>query len=401
MKSISQTNRFIRYLVVFLTIFVTGTSTVKANETTDSIRFSLITCARGEEIYSLFGHTAIRYENRAENIDVVFNYGIFSFDVPDFVWRFVKGETDYKLAVSDYQEFIWGYINEDRELWGQTIDLKPEEKLKLLDILLTNCLPENRVYRYNFFFDNCATRPRDRIEESINGKVNYQGTDHRQSLRRIVHESAADYPWDRFGMDFCLGLDADRPATCREEMFAPFYLMEAFATAAIEDPDGNTRPLVSETETLYRAEEEKTGKSCLFTPMRTFLLLFILVAAATIYGIKKKKSLWGIDLALFAAAGLAGCILTLLNFFSEHPAVSPNLLIIAFHPFHLIFLPFFLRKEMKGERSRYHLINTIVLTIFILLWPIIPQYINPAVLPMVLSLLVRSGSNLILTYKKK
>lgn len=396
-----RTNIHFRYFIALLVILFSGTL-AKANETAeDSVRFSLITCAPGEEIYSLYGHTAIRYENPAEGVDVVFNYGIFSFDTPNFVWRFVKGETDYNLEVSDYRNFIYGYMYEDRQVWQQTLNLTAEEKQKLLQILAVNCQPENKTYRYNFFFDNCATRPRDRIEDSIDGKVVYQDSDYRQTFRDIVHESTKGYAWDRFGMDFCLGIDADKLITHRQEMFAPLYLMNAFSTAIITDADGSTRPLVSDTAILYPAKEEKAGKSYLFTPMRTFLLLFIVITAATIYGIKKRKSLWGVDLVLFAAAGVAGCILTLLNFFSEHPAVSPNLLIIVFHPLHLLLLPFFLRKEMKGQRSWYHLINSAVLTIFILLIPAIPQYINPSVIPMALSLLVRSVSNLVLTYKKK
>lgn len=367
---------------------------------TDSIRFSLLTCAPGEEIYSLFGHTAIRYEDPAKKIDMVFNYGVFNFNTPNFIYRFVKGETDYALGVVDYSRFEAEYAYHNRAVWQQTLNLTGEEKEALLRLLQINYQPENRIYRYNFFFDNCATRPRDKIEECITGKVTYQSIDNRQTFRNIVHQSSKGYEWDRFGMDFCLGVAADRLVSYREEMFAPFYLMDAFANATITDQEKKERPLVSHTAEIVSEQDfEKEGTFPL-TPMRSTLLLFILISAATIYGIRKKKSLWGIDLFLFMFAGLAGSVIAFLSCFSEHPAVSPNYLIFVFHPLHLILLPFFISREIKGKRSYYHLINTVVLTLFILIWPINPQYFNLAVLPLALCLLIRSASNLVLTYKK-
>ena len=135
--------------------------------------------------------------------------------------------------------------------------------------------------------------------------------------------------------------------------------------------------------------------------MQAALLLFILIAAITIYGIRRRKTFWGIDLVLFFAAGVAGCILAFLALFSQHPAVSPNYLLFVFHPFHLFYLPCMLNKVRKRKRSRYMLANFTVLTLFILLWLVIPQRFPLAVLPLALCLLIRSASNLILTYDKK
>lgn len=386
---------------VFFFLIVTGHSAQSAVADTDSVRISLLTCAAGEEIYSHFGHTAIRYEVPSRDIDIVFNYGLFSFNTPNFIFRFVKGETDYMLGVVDYKRFEAEYSYENRAVWQQTLNLTTEEKEKLFQLLQVNCLPENRVYRYNFFFDNCATRPRDKIEESINGTTIYQAIDNRQSFRDIIYQSTKGYEWDRFGMDFCLGVEADRPITYREEMFVPFYLMDAFANAKIVDTDNKERPLVSSTKEIISEQDFEKEKGFWLTPMRFALLLFILIVSATIYGIRKKRSLWGIDLILFAAAGLSGCVIAFLSCFSEHPAVSPNYLIFVFHPLHLLLLPLFLHKEAKGKQSYYHLINTIVLTLFILIWPVNPQHFNLAVLPLALCLLIRSASNLVLTYKKR
>ena len=187
-------------------------------------------------------------------------------------------------------------------------------------------------------------------------------------------------------------------------VFAPVYLKNALATAKITN-NGNERPLVADTELIINCEDENSSPAPIsiadiFTPMRSALLLFIIVAGTSIYGIRKKRGLWGIDLILFGIAGIAGCIIAFLALFSEHPAVSSNYLLFVFHPGELIFLPIIVNAARKGRKCWYHMLNCIVLTLFILLFPVIPQRIDLAVVPLALSLLIRSASNLILTYKK-
>lgn len=367
----------------------------------DSIRISLLTCASGEEIYSLFGHTAIRYENYTRGIDAVFNYGIFNFNAPNFIFRFALGKTDYQLGATDYERFAAEYDYLGRDVWQQELNLTTGEKEKLIALLGENYRPENRVYRYNFFYDNCATRPRDLIEKSIDGTLQYaddmNGTDTGTSFRDLLHKYSEGHPWSRFGMDLCMGSQADRIINRRLMMFVPFYVQEYFGKARIVDKEGQARPLVANEEKIVITESDGAEQpSEGFTPMQAALLLFILTTAATIYGIRRKKTLWGIDLVLFFAAGMAGCVLAFLALFSEHPAVSPNFLLFVFHPFHLFCLPCLLNRVRKRRRSRYMLANFIVLTLFILLWPVIPQSFPLAVLPLALCLLIRSASNLVL-----
>mgnify|MGYP004443697945 CR=1 FL=1 len=146
---------------------------VKALQPQDSIRFNLLTCAPGSEIYALFGHTALRYQNFSDQTDLVFNYGMFSFNTPHFVFRFVKGETDYQLGITPYPYFESEYALRGSSVYEQELNLTPAEKWKLLSLLEENYRPENRVYRYNYFYDNCTTRARDQIERSIDGTVVY------------------------------------------------------------------------------------------------------------------------------------------------------------------------------------------------------------------------------------
>ena len=357
--------RFFSYIILsfFLLLLPTGQASANNN---DSIRLSLLTCAPGEEIYSLFGHTAIRYENPSQGIDIVFNYGLFSFNTPNFIFRFSLGETDYQLGATDY----------DR--------------------------PENRVYRYNFFYDNCATRPRDKIEESIAGKVIYPAEPQDGSLtfRDIVHQYCKGHPWARFGIDLCIGSEADQPITQRQMMFAPFYLMDAFDGAQIKS-DSIQRPLITANELVVDATPEPDESGWMPTPLQCTLLLFILTTAATIYGIRRRTGLWGIDLFLFGIAGIVGCVLAFLALFSQHPAVSSNFLLLVFHPGQLLFLPYIIYCVRKGKKCWYLTLNLAVLTLFIVLFPVIPQRFDFAVVPLALVLLIRSASNLIVTSKKK
>lgn len=371
----------------------------------DSIRISLLTCASGGEIYSLFGHTAIRYENYTQGIDAVFNYGMFNFNAPNFIFRFALGETDYQLGVTSYERFAEEYDYLGRDVWQQTLNFTQDEKEHLVRLLQENYRPENRVYRYNFFYDNCATRPRDQIESAIDGSLQY--TDNMTenntgvSFRDLLHKYSEGHLWSRFGMDMCMGSEADKPINRRLMMFIPFYVQEYFNTAQIVNKEGQARPLVSaEEKIVVTGLTDADHRSGGITPMQASLLLFIVVTAATIYGIRRQKTLWGVDLLLFFCAGVAGCILAFLALFSQHPAVSPNYLLFVFHPLHLFCLPWMINKVRKRQKSRYMVANFTVLTLFILLWAIIPQRFDLAVLPLALCLLVRSASNLVLTSKK-
>lgn len=393
--------RSLLHIFIYIFLFLIPFGQTAAN-TGDSIRFSLLTCSPGEEIYTLFGHTAVRYENPSLGVDIVFNYGLFSFNEPHFILRFSLGEANFQMGITDYKHFAAEYEYFGRSIWQQTLNLTNEEKTKLSHLLEVNYQPQNRTYHYNFFYDNCATRPRDKIEESIIGKIVYPPPpeDHSLSYRDIVHEYSKEHPWARFGMDLCIGSDADAPITRRQMMFAPFYLMNFFEKAQINDTQGQ-RPLVANTEKIVSANHEKHESSWLPTPLQCSLLLFIIVTIGTIYGIRRKKVLWGIDLILFSLAGIAGSILAFLAVFSQHPAVGSNYLLFIFHPGHILFIPYIIYCMQKRKECWYLTLNIIVLTLFIGLFPLIPQRFDFAVVPLALCLLIRSASYLVLTYKKK
>ncbi|WP_394706814.1 DUF4105 domain-containing protein [uncultured Bacteroides sp.] len=398
-----ESMKYILFVVCLCFMFPFQSKAVSQNNVAseDSVRISLLTCSPGTEIYALFGHTALRYENKNTGMDVVFNYGMFDFNAPHFIWRYIKGETDYQLGVTDYFYFEKEYSERNSSVYQQTLNILPEEKDALFNILKKNYLPENRVYRYNFFFDNCSTRPRDRIEEAINGKVNYTENNAALSFRDIVHQFTAGSKWTEFGIDLCLGSKADEVADYRLKMFAPFYLREALTGAKIKTNDGKEKLLVSDAKEIVSCSaDKKAAGSSYLSPMLTAWMLFAVVLFVTYYGYKKQKTFWGIDILLFTMAGAAGCIIAFLVCFSEHPTVSPNYLLFVFHPLHLFYLPFMVWKARKRSKDPYQLANFAVLTLFIVFFCLLPQKINLAVVPLALCLWIRSMNYVFLTYKR-
>lgn len=365
----------------------------------DSIRVSLLTCTPGTEIYALFGHTALRYENPAQGQDWVFNYGMFSFNTPNFIFRFVKGETDYELGIRPYAYFEGEYAMRGSSVYQQTLNLTSTEKEKLRELLEENYLPQNRVYRYNFFYDNCTTRARDRIEECIDGEVVYPEGKEGISFRDIVRQYTKGHDWDELGIDMCLGSEADAPIDTRNQMFAPFYMLEAAKGAVIVKGD-SVRPLVLEEKKVVDVQPEEEGSGFSVPPMTC---VFILIGITCLIGwlqLKIRKVIWGWDVLLFGAQGLAGCVIAFLVFFSVHPTVGSNWLILLFNPIPLIYLPVMVFKAVKGKKDLYHLINVVYLTLFIMIMPFVQQKFNATVLPLALCLLICSASHVLLYYRQ-
>lgn len=386
-----------KLIIALMLSFFSLTQSVRGQE--DSIKVSLMTCAPGTEIYALFGHTALRYEDTARGEDWVFNYGMFSFNTPHFIYRFVKGETDYELGVTPYSYFEGSYAMRGSSVYQQTLNLTMAEKQKLRRLLEENYQPENRVYRYNFFYDNCTTRARDIIEECIEGKVVYPDGKEGLSFRDIVHQYTKGHEWDELGIDMCLGSEADEPVDARKQMFAPFYMLEAAGKATIVAGD-SVRPFVLQEKKVVDVEPE--GGEGGF-PLSPLVCVFVLMGAVCLVGwiqLKVKKVIWIWDLFLFGVQGLAGCVIAFLVCFSTHPTVGSNWFILLLNPIPLIYLPVMVYRAIKGKKDLYHLINIVYLTLFIMIMPFVQQKFNATVLPLALCLLLCSASHVLLYYRQ-
>lgn len=365
--------------------------TIKAQNMllSDSAVISLITCDPANMAYALYGHTAIRVNDPQQGIDYAFNYGVFDFDSPNFIYRFSKGETDYILGVSRFSHFLDEYKNRKSGVTEQVLNLSSSEKQILWKALIDNSLPENRTYRYNFLYDNCATRPRVLIEKAVNGAIHYPEVLTETSFRELIHHCNRNHRWLTFGIDLVLGAPLDDPITQMPQLFLPDKLMDVFADAAILQPNRTSKNLISETRILapyFPVDEEPTDSSPLFICWMLFGVI-LLFSAWEIY---RKKYYKVFDFCLFFIYGIVGCIVAFLSFVSYHPCVFPNYNLIWAHPLHLV-LAFSLLFIPKSKFvCNYMIVNGVLLFFLLLSWPFISQTLNLAFMPLILALCLRS-----------
>lgn len=335
----------------------------KINTNLDSIDISLLTCGPGNESYSYYGHTALRIHDKRDQRDMVVNYGMFSFEQEHFVWRFIFGLTDYQMGMVSFVDFMKEYEGENRWVQEQLLNLSPKEKEDIVLAVLENSLPENVVYRYNIFYDNCTTRARDMIVKHLNGKVKYTDVDRGEpTYRQLVHQWTAYHPWTCFGNDLLLGVKADAKTTQEEQQFLPVNLYEDFSKAVVIGADRKQRPLVA-SEMILIPEMGLTPSKGI-TPRACLLTLAMLLLILSLVECYLKKDYWWVDAVLFLVLGLAGIILTAM-IFSQHPTVSLNLQILMLNPLALVGLIGMIGKN-RDRRRRIYFAAVVFLILFLI-----------------------------------
>lgn len=358
----------------------------------EGLQISLLTSSPYEgEVFTVYGHAALRVKDDTHKLDYVFNYGIFSFSQPHFIYRFAKGETDYMLGACRYSDYMIEYQMRGSGVTEQKLNLSPEESQRLWLALSVNYEPQNRTYRYNFFFDNCATRPVRLIEENVTGKIVYRWQPEEKTFRDMINYCTRNHPWLTFGCDLALGSPTDRVATAHEMMFLPEYMKEAIASAVIVDAEGNERPLVQQSIVVPADEEEDLPMEWL-TPLFCAIIICIASLALTFYEYRKRYVGRWHDILLFTLAGIGGLVLFFLSFISEHPCTCPNWNMLWLHPLQLSILPLSLVKNGRKAVFYYHFINFAAIMIMLLGWRFIPQHFNHAIIPLIITLGVRSAS---------
>lgn len=397
---------FMKRLSVTILLFTIMTLYLPAQiQLSDSAKISLMTTSPWSgAIYAVYGHTAIYVEDDSTGLEAVFNYGFFDTSQPNFMYNFVRGKTDYILGITNFEQFLAEYRYKGVEVVEQELNLTPEEKQILWEALYMNALPENKEYRYNYFYDNCSTRPRDMVEQYVKGTVQYPPAVKEQTYRDLVRECVHDYPWMEFGIDLVIGSDADRPIDVREKMFLPKYLMDAFRDATVIRPDTVNLPLVRNEEIILALVHENKSERTLFSPfLVAFALLFVSVLVSVVQCGKLNQRIFPklYDTVLFGIAGLGGVVVFFLMYFSEHPATNPNWNFVWLNFFSFIFAILFWVKSLRNVVYIYHFINFAVLTLFLLLWWFIPQQLPVSTIPFSMSLWLRSGANVFVLRKRK
>lgn len=311
---------------------------VESDLNMDSVEISLLTCRPRQNVYSLYGHTAIRIQDKQNHLDMAVNYGMFSFDKPFFILRFVFGLTDYSMDIEDFEAFRIYYATRGAGVKQQTLNLTKEEKRAIIDAIIKNYEPQNRVYRYNYFYDNCTTRARDILLDNIKGTIRYQTRNkNSESYREMIHDYNEQQRWARFGNDLLLGIKADFPTNHEQQQFLPDNLRKDFDNAVVIDKNGQKRALVSNSSWVVLPGTQAEWSGFPLSPTTCAIIFFVIVVAFSIYERCKTKMFWGMDIFLMLLTGLCGLIL-LAMVFSQHPTVRVNLQILLLNPISLIFL---------------------------------------------------------------
>lgn len=362
---------------------------------------SLITGGAGQDLYAMYGHSALRIKDSEKNIDYLFNYGTFDFSTPNFVMKFVRGRLNYFLSVNNgFDRFLYVYQREGRPIYEQTLDFNQSEKQAIFDRLMQVYNSDERYYKYDFFFDNCSTRIRDILKEVLGKKLQFNGTKAKenQSFRELLNPYLAKKPWLNFGIHTMLGLPADRTATQYEYMYLPFHLKDAVEKAKLVK-NGKTYSLVKNEQTIYQGKTDNTNTTFL-TPMLVFTLFSVLIAGITYLEYKKNTIWYFVDFLLLFIAGFLGFFFLLLWFGTDHKVLPMNLNMLWAFPLHLIISFFLLPQRKKKFLKNYFFFNTILLGITIFAWFIfLPQYLHYALFPVALVYLLRSG-RIYLNFKK-
>ncbi len=348
------------------------------------MQISLLTCTPGKELYATFGHSAIRVIDSNSVTDLVYNYGTFDFNDPNFYTKFVKGQLNYYLSVEYFTNFKFDYQAENRGITEQILNLSAADKIKLRSALNENLKEENRFYLYDFFLDNCTTRLRDLIftasppQQALPAPMPLNYT-----FRNAIHQylDGQQNYWSKLGIDLLLGRPTDAVMTIKQQEFLPDNLM--MALGKIEKPI-----LVKSTTNLYIVNSA-ASKNQWFTPQICFwslLIIFVLL------GISKNKTLQKIntilDGMLFLICGLLGILFLFMWWGTDHSMTKENFNLLWALPTHFIFAWFI---NSNNKKIKLYFLFTALLSLLTLAgWVILPQQLNTSLIPIVLLIMYRS-----------
>jgi hypothetical protein len=375
-------------IILFLLILTSFNSRLYSQSESDTTVY-LLTCSPGTATYSIYGHSALRVITAQAHTDQVFNWGVFDFSVPNFAWKFAKGKLNYLLGVYSYDRFIREYFLENRSVISQKINFEPAEKRKLLELIQINLLPENRLYRYDFFYDDCSTRIRDLIEKAVGPMLIYPPDETNQipTFREKVGEYQKDYPWLKMGVDLIMGTPGDKKADFRDRMFLPVDLQRNL-TQAVINRDRKMIPLLGSTETILEFDTQVIKPRFYLTPIFIFALAFIIIVLlSALY--RKGRLISLLDIFIFTLFSVLSILMIFFNFFTDHLQMKWNLNIIWFNPF--IFICLFCILFRKPGEQWFRIVFFLSVA-FLPLIIIMPNAINSSFVPVILILALRSSA---------
>lgn len=349
----------------------------------------LITCGPGTEIYSVYGHSALRIVIPEKKIDTVYNWGVFDFATPNFAWKFAKGRLNYMLGVYSFESFLKDYFLEQRWVISQKFNLETPDIERLFLLLEENLKPENITYSYDFYYDNCSTRIRDLIEKAVGEDLLYppeKAKKELQTFRYLTGEYEKVYPWLKLGIDLLIGSPGDKKASFREMMFLPAHLKNGLSELLIRR-NSKMIPLLQNPEIVLDIDQQPIKEKLFASPLFVFSLLLIIIIMLT--GLVRRKTANNIiDIFLFSVFSILALLMIFFNFFTDHHQLRWNLNIIWLNPFIILCLTSLV---FKKDWSGWFRIVFYLTVLFLLFLAVLPQHINNAFFPLIIILMIRSS----------
>ena len=367
----------------------------------DQSEISIITAGPGDVLYEAFGHSAIRVKDATLNLDIIFNYGLFDFNQPNFYVNFVKGRLLYRLGKQSFRRFITSYDYQQRWVKNQVLNLSLVDRVKIFEYLNENSLPENAEYLYDPYFNNCATKLRDIAKEILGNKIQFPSSfsDKNFTLRQLMNQELPWNTWGSFGINLALGNTLDKEIIADNYMYLPDYVHKAFQNATITK-NKITTPLVLEESQLLRYPEKQI-KIQWYNPFFVFSLLLLLTIVVTYRDQKRNiRSKW-LDFTLFFVTGVLGIIICFLWFFTDHYTAPNN-----FNLLWAFVLNFFVAFTLLKNSIPSWISNYLLLYLFLLFGAIVTSFIglqqfSNAAFPIIAMLFLRTFYIYrLLTFKK-
>jgi hypothetical protein len=328
-------------------------------------KISLLTVGTGEDLAAKFGHSAIRFQDPTIGIDEVYGYGTYDFEDPNFYLNFTRGKLSYTISRMPFNLFKRSYQFEQRWVKEQELLLNLDQRKEIVRFLENNLLPQNRKYKYDFLFDNCATRIPEVFEKTLGDALQFDNSYLKKhyTFRELIHQNLNLNSWSNFGIDLALGAVIDREATAYEHMFLPIYVYRQMRNTTI-----NNTPFVKQESVVLDIQPKKNTTLFILTPAFWLGLLLLIVTSITLKDYKNQRRTHWLDVLLFGITGLAGLVILFLWFFTDHDATKLNFNVLwAFAP--NLFFVFLLKKDnlAKGLMA-YTMLLLLLLLITIVLW---------------------------------
>lgn len=374
-------------LSILIVLFAITSTFAQLNRLSTNAEISVITIGSGESLNDAFGHNGFRIKDNDLGLDVIYGYGEYDFDAPNFYLKFAQGKLNYLISRHNFGDFYFAYTNANRTIEEQVLNLTIEEKQKLFNFLENNYKPEYRRYLYDFFFDNCATRIRDVTLKASDRNIDFNLPENFElkTFRGLIHEHVGLNTWGSFGIDIALGSVIDSEASIEEHMFLPKYIHAFFGNAKLN----NTENLVESSSTLFERTKTNSSLNVLFSPFIIMGLIGIFIIFLTYTDYKNKTRRKWLDVIIFSITGLIGLLVLLLWFATDHSATAYNYNLLWAFPLNLIVIRQMLKPQLNTWVKRYLKFLIIMLVLMTFHWVSGIQGFAIGLIPFLIAILVR------------